>query len=105
MPRVVRLYESSRRGLAHNMGGFFGKPKEKKEQVKTVGSEAKSAIERRNEALKNATKEPKPVVKPTPTPTPPVEPKPKSGGRQAMLSIRERREAFERAEEEKRKKK
>jgi len=27
MPKVTKLYEKSRKGLEHNMGGFFGKPK------------------------------------------------------------------------------
>ena len=29
MPKVVGMYEKSRKGLEHNMGGVFGKPKGK----------------------------------------------------------------------------
>jgi len=68
MPKVVGMYKKSRQGLEHNLGGFFGKPKEKKEQlptppkpkpgqVKEVGSEARSAIERRKRALAEAMKD------------------------------------------------
>ena len=38
MPKVTKLYETSRKGLAHNMGGVFGDPskKAKKKVEKTV---------------------------------------------------------------------
>ena len=63
MPKVVGMYEKSRRGLAHNLGGFFGKPKKKEEEPKPkgkigdVGKEAMSAIERRKRALAEAMKD------------------------------------------------
>lgn len=31
MPKVVGMYESSRKGLKHNLGGFFGRPKKQKQ--------------------------------------------------------------------------
>ena len=41
MPRVIKLYEKSRKGLKHNMGGFFGKPKETKSKYSTIMTECK----------------------------------------------------------------
>ena len=116
MPKVVKMYESDRRGLEHNMGGFFGKPKKKKQEqipgtefkgkIKDVGIETKTAIEKRNEALQSVMKEP--AVAPTPktkSESIPV-PKPKLdiSNRSATLAMRKRREAFEKAEAEKKKK-
>ena len=71
MPKVVGMYKKSRQGLKHNLGGFFGKPKEGEKQlplpkppvtpkpgkIKEVGSEARSAIERRKKALQEAMKD------------------------------------------------
>jgi len=75
MPKVTKLYEKSRKGLEHNLGGFFGKPKKKEIEpivapprygkpespkpgkIKEVGSEARSAIERRKKALEEAMKD------------------------------------------------
>jgi len=67
MPKVVKMYGKSRRGLKHNMGGWFEK-KEKPPQpveppaeplvepkpkppISDVGKDAMSAIERRKKAL------------------------------------------------------
>lgn len=66
MPKVVGMYESERKGLKHNLGGIFSKPKKNQKQVpgtepkesegkiSDVGKEARSAIERRKKALKEA---------------------------------------------------
>jgi len=113
MPKVVGMYEKSRKGLAHNMGGIFGKPKKKevapapkpKGQIKDVGTETKSAIESKNEALREATKEPEPTPTPTPAPTPTTpEPEADISNRTATMAMRKRRLAFEKAEREKKKK-
>ena len=68
MPKVVGMYEKSRKGLKHNLGGVFGKPKKDEKQlplppkpkpgkIKEVGSEAMSAIERRKKALQEIMKD------------------------------------------------
>ena len=61
MPKVVKLYQGSRSGLKHNMGGWFEKkekppePKPKpKAPISDVGKDAMSAIKRRKRALKEA---------------------------------------------------
>jgi len=66
MPKVVGLYKNSRSGLKHNMGGWFEKKKKTppepkpatepkpKEPISSIGKEARSAIERRKKALKEA---------------------------------------------------
>ena len=38
MPKVTKLYETSRKGLAHNMGGVFGDPSKKAKKVAKVKS-------------------------------------------------------------------
>lgn len=63
MPKVVGMYETSRKSLKHNLGGFFGKPKKKEKEPKPkgkisdVGKEAMSAIERKKKALAEAMKD------------------------------------------------
>ena len=61
MPKVVGLYKNSRSGLKHNMGGWFEKkkkqpPEPKPAPISDVGKEARSAIEKRKKALKEAMK-------------------------------------------------
>ena len=64
MPKVVKLYKNSRSGLKHNLGGWFEKKKksppepkpEPKPPISDVGKEARSAIDRRKEALKEVMK-------------------------------------------------
>jgi len=59
MARVVKLYNKSRKGLAHNMGSLFGMKAPKKEEPKPVAEkvvekvlpETTSAIQKRNKAL------------------------------------------------------